>query len=108
MCRNILFLWMLVGSLCTAQNRITQYTLIQETYENLPENDSSALPSVKRSIVLGKKNQNFRHLVYAYEDAIYYSPQKIAKLKYADSAIGAALKTQHPALISKADRKSVV
>ena len=102
MCRNILFLWILVGSLCTAQNSITQYTLIQETYENLPENDSGALPSVIRNIALGKKNQNFRHLVYAYEDAVYYSPQKTAKLKYADSAIGAAVKTQEPALISKA------
>ncbi len=102
MCRNILFLWILLGSLCTAQNRILQYTLIQETYEDLPENDSSALPAVKRNIALGKKHHNFRHLVYAYEDALYYSPQKTDKLKYADSAIVAAVKTEDPALISKA------
>ena len=79
-----------------------QYTLIQETYEHLPENDSGALPLVRRNIALGKKHHNFRHLVYAYEDALYYSPQKTDKLKYADSAIEAAVKTEDPALISKA------
>ncbi|QBO58382.1 helix-turn-helix domain-containing protein [Chryseobacterium salivictor] len=100
--RNILLLWILIGSVCTAQNSVIQYTLIQETYENLTENDARALPSVRKNIALGKKNQNFKHLMYAYEDAVYYSPQNAAKLKYADSAIAAATRTKDPALISKA------
>lgn len=79
-----------------------QYTLTQETYEHFPENDARALPSVRKNIALGKKNQNFKHLMYAYEDAVYYSPQKAVKLKYADSAIAAATRTKDPALISKA------
>lgn len=102
MCRNILLLWILISSVCTAQNTVMQYTLIQETYEHLPENDASALPSVRKNIALGKKHHNFRHLVYAYEDALYYSPANADKLKYADSAIGAATHTADPALISKA------
>jgi len=102
MCRNILLLWILLGSVCTAQNTVMQYTLIQETYEHLPENDVQALPSVKKSIALGKKNRNLRHLVYAYEDALYYSPQKDDKLKYADSAVLTATRAEDRALISKA------
>lgn len=102
MCRNILLLWILTGSVCTAQNTVMQYTAIRETYAHLAENDWQALPPVRTSIEVGKKQRNFRHLAYAYEDAVYFSPDRHQKLKYSDSAVQAAYRTKDEALIGKA------
>ena len=79
-----------------------QYTAIRETYAHLGENDRQALPPVRTSIEVGKKHRNFRHLAYAYEDAVYFSPDRHHKLKYSDSAVQAAYQTKDEALISKA------
>lgn len=103
MCRNILLLLIILAcSVCTAQNPVMQYTAMRETYAHLGENDRQAMSPVRKSIELGRKNRNFRHLVYAYEDAIYFSPDRQVKLKYSDSAVQAAYRTKDEALISKA------
>ncbi|AZI34120.1 helix-turn-helix domain-containing protein [Kaistella carnis] len=100
--RNIFLFCMLIGAVCTAQESVLQYMQLQKSYADFPENDARALPAVQKSIRLGKKNQNFRHLVYAYEDAAYYSKDRRQKLLYSDSIIQAAKKTGDTAMISKA------
>ncbi|WP_312819026.1 helix-turn-helix domain-containing protein [Kaistella carnis] len=100
--RNIFLFCMLIGAVCTAQESVLQYMQLQKCYADFPENDARALPAVQKSIRLGKKNQNFRHLVYAYEDAAYYSKDRRQKLLYSDSIIQAAKKTGDTAMISKA------
>lgn len=101
MCRNLLFLFLLISTVFSAQNSLVEYTQLQKTYYQFSENDTRALRFVNRSIDKAKKNQNFRHLTYAYEDALYYSSTGEQKLKYADSAIIFSIKTGDSALISK-------
>ena len=102
MCRSIFLFFILVSTVGTAQQSILQYTQYQQEYIDLPENDERALPSIRKSIALAKKIYNNKHLVYAYEDAAYYSKEKRQKLEYSDSIIQAAKKTKDAALISKA------
>lgn len=102
--RNLLlFIITLVGgSTSPAQNMLVEYHRIQEGYQHLPKNDSSALPAVRKSVIIAKNNHNFKHLVYAYEDAVYYTSNRDEKLKYSDSLIAAAKSTGDDALISTA------
>lgn len=102
--RNLLlFIIALVGvPMSPAQNMLAEYYRIQEGYQHLPKNDSSALPAIRKSVIGAKNNHNFKHLVYAYEDAVFYIPNRDEKLKYSDSLIAAAKKTGDNALISKA------
>lgn len=103
MCRNILLLWLvLTGTVCTSQTSVLQYTAIRETYAHLGENDTHALPAVRKNIEVGKKLNNLKHLLYAYEDAVYFSPNRRDKLRFSDSAVQVALLTKDDALISKA------
>lgn len=102
MCRSIFLLFILICTVGTAQQSILQYTQYQREYTDLPENDERALPHIRKSIALAKKINNDKHLVYAYEDAAYYSRDKLQKLQYSDSIIQAAKKTKDAALISKA------
>ncbi len=102
MCRNILlyisvFFWC---SVLTAQNPVDDYYTIRKEYAHFPENEAKALPTIALSIRLAKTRQNFKHLFYAYEDAALYSPDPADKLKYADSCISTAQKTNDPVLIS--------
>ena len=102
MCRNILLLWLvLTGTVCTSQTSVLQYTAIRETYAHLGENDAHALPAVRKNIEVGKKLKNLKHLLYAYEDAVYFSPNRRDKLRFSDSAVQVALLTKDDALISK-------
>lgn len=102
MCRNIFLFCILIGAVYTAQEPVVQYIEIQKKYSELPENDARALPHITKSIALGKKIRNYRHLVYAYEDAAYYSKDRQQKLLYSDSIVQAAKKTGDAAIISKA------
>ena len=102
MCRNILlytsvFLWCTV---LTAQNTVDDYYTIRKEYAHFAENEVQALPTIALSIRLAKTRQNFKHLFYAYEDAALYSPEPADKLKYADSCISTAQKTNDPVLMS--------
>lgn len=104
MCRNILLLGisMIWGAVCTAQNPVVKYYKMQEAYSDLAENDITALPSVAKSIQWAKKNHNDKHLLYAYQDAAFYSPTREQKLKFMDSSVHTAQKTKDASLISKA------
>lgn len=102
MCRSIFLFFILVSAVGTAQQSILQYTQYQQEYIDLAENDERALPYIRKSIALAKKFHNNKHLVYVYEDAAYYSKEKLQKLEYSDSIIQAAKKTKDAALISKA------
>jgi len=75
---------------------------MQKSYAQRAENDALALPDVKKSIKWAKSKQNDKHLLYAYEDAMYYSPDRNDKLKYSDSIIAAAVRTPDNGLLSKA------
>lgn len=104
MCRNILLyasalFWCAV---ITAQNPTDDYYTIRKEYADLIENDAKAIPTIALSIRLAKTRQNFKHLFYAYEDAVLYSPNREDKLKYADSCLKTAQKTNDPLLISTA------
>lgn len=104
MCRNILLLLttLLLSAVSTAQEQLDDYNKIQEGYAHLLENDSLAMPSVHKSIEVGKKKSNLLHLFYAYEDAVYYAHNELTKLKYADTLIQVANKINNPNLLSKA------
>lgn len=102
MCRNILLYTSVIFwcSVLTAQNPVDDYYTIRKEYAHFPENDAKALPTIGLSIRLAKTRQNFKHLFYAYEDAALYSPDPADKLKYADSCLWTAQKTNDPVLIS--------
>ncbi|MGA9212292.1 helix-turn-helix domain-containing protein [Kaistella sp.] len=104
MCRNILlfFTVFFCCAVATAQNSVEDYYTIRKEYSHWGENDTNALPAIAISIRLAKKNQNLKHLFYAYEDAVLYSPDREDKLKYADSCVATAKKTQDASLISTA------
>lgn len=103
MCRNLVLLCIVTSTVFTAQQpTVLHYLQIQEKYSHLPENDARALPPIRKSIALGKKIQNFRHLVYAYEDAAYYSRDRQHKLLYSDSIVQTAKRTGDAGIISKA------
>lgn len=104
MCRNIL-LFGIVFFCCavaTAQNSVADYYTIRKEYAHLRENNADALPAIAISIKLAKNKKNFKHLFYAYEDAVLYSSNREDKLKYADSCISTAQKTKDVKLISTA------
>ncbi len=104
MCRNILLF--VTGFVCsanaTAQNSVEDYYTIQEEYSHLPENDSLAMSAISISIRMAKRKSNFKHLFYAYEDAVLYSADPKMKLWYADSCLLTAKKTEDASLVSTA------
>lgn len=101
MCRNLFLIAILLCSEFSAQSSVMTYIDLQKTYDQFAENDVRALPAVNKSISWAKTNHNFKHLTYAYEDALYYAAAGDQKLKYADSTIFAALRSGDSALISK-------
>lgn len=75
---------------------------IRAKYENLDENDKTALPFIKNYIKKGKKENDLSSLVRGYLDASYYNPTPSVKIKYADSAIVSAKLSQDNELIGEA------
>ena len=104
MCRNILLFCTIIlcGSLGTAQKNRVKYDDLKKEYSHFPENDAQALPFIAKSIASAKKTDDHIHLLHAYEDAAFSSPDRLQKLKYADSCIQTAQKTQDATLISMA------
>lgn len=91
MSKLILLFWMLTGAACAAQQTLVRYEQLQKQYQHFSENDEQALPFVRPSIAVAKRDRNYRHLIFAYEDAVFHSPAKDQKLRFADSAVAAGL-----------------
>lgn len=78
------------------------YEDLRVKYEAFGKNDNKAMSYVQTFIQKAKHENQFSKLVLGYQDAIYFEPNKYLKLKYADSAITAAYKTQDHDLITSA------
>lgn len=78
------------------------YEELEKTYERFDENDEKALQYVNLYLSKAKKENNYAELKQAYEDFSYYSADKKSKLKYADSALVAAKKTNDYDLVASA------
>lgn len=73
-----------------AQDLDTEYYQLRKKYENLEENDISALPYIRPYISKAKKEKNYSKLVQGYKDAVLFSSLDEEKLTYADSMVWAA------------------
>lgn len=80
-------------SLVLSQESYSDYYKLRLKYEDFPENDTKAFPFIKPYIDMAKKEKNYQKLVQGYKDAVYFSSLNENKLKYADSMIWAANKT---------------
>jgi len=99
-CFFITFLFL--GIFHSQNSSHSDYYKIKKEYEKFPENDIRAFQYLKKYIYLAKKEKNQNQLVQGYKDAVFYSPAKGTKLKYADSTILASFSTQDNDIISDA------
>lgn len=103
---TIQFLTIILFFLCellfAQKEKLSDFYLIQRQYENLPENDSAALPFVEKLIKKAKIEKSQMQLFLGYTDARYHSPDPQVKLKYADSAIYVAAAKDNDSLLSSA------
>ncbi|MGA9212366.1 AraC family transcriptional regulator [Kaistella sp.] len=76
------------------------YDKLRSKYENLSENDGSALQHINLFIQKAKQEKNRTQLVQGYRDGTFFSSDKSLKIKYADSAIISAKETSDNNLIS--------
>lgn len=86
----------------SGSNTLPDYDSYQARYAHLKKNDPAALPWIRRSIATAKITGNARHLMLAYEDAIFYNAQRDIKQRYADSTIQAAQRLDSPDDLAKA------
>lgn len=89
-------------TLFAQKQRLSDFYLIQRKYEDLNENDSTALPLVRKLIKKAKDEKNDYQLYLGYTDARFHSPDPHKKLLYADSAIVTAIRTKNDSLLSSA------
>lgn len=82
-----------------SQNINSEYYKIREKYEDLEENDSRAFPMLNLYISKAKKEKNYEKLLQGYKDGVFFSSVNDTKLKYADSMIMAAKRSQDKDLI---------
>lgn len=73
---------------------------IRSSYEKKKENDVTAFKGINRYIQKAKLENNLVEQIQGYRDATFYSKDKRLKIKYADSAIATAHKTDDKELIS--------
>ncbi|MEN2436672.1 AraC family transcriptional regulator [Weeksellaceae bacterium A-14] len=78
------------------------YTELRKQYEEMPENDQRAIPFIWVYLKKAKKENNFKKIYQGYQDAAFYTKEKTVKLKYADSCVNYALKSNEDELISNA------
>lgn len=76
------------------------YDQLRKHYENINESNEKALPYVNLYLKKAKKENNHTELVQGYRDEAYYSSDKTIKIKYIDSAIVCAKKTDDNHLLS--------
>lgn len=86
----------------SAQQIPESYIQIRARYEKLPTNDMRAIPSVNRYIKKSKNEKNWKRLAQGYRDAVQYSADVSTKMRYADSTIIIAKRTDDNTLISNA------
>lgn len=73
---------------------------IRSSYDKKKENDITALKGINLYIQKAKLENNLVEQIQGYRDATFYSEDKRLKIKYADSAIVTAQKTDDKELIS--------
>jgi AraC-like DNA-binding protein len=73
---------------------------LRNLYEKKSENDITALKDVNLYLQKAKLENNLAEQIQGYRDATFFSPDKGTKIKYADSAIAIAKKTDNKELIS--------
>ncbi|WP_154656910.1 hypothetical protein [Epilithonimonas tenax] len=73
---------------------------IRSTYDKKEENDITALKDINLYLQKAKLENNLVEQIEGYRDAAFYSKDKSLKIKYADSAIVTAHKTDDKELIS--------
>ncbi|SHF49263.1 Helix-turn-helix domain-containing protein [Chryseobacterium arachidis] len=89
--------------ICISQVKSSKsYQEFRKHYESKELNDDTAWPDIYAFIKMGKEKKDYRALALGYRDAVAYSSNINAKLKFADSTIQAALKTKNNDLISDA------
>ena len=76
------------------------YIELRKNYEDMPENDKRALPFVFAYLKKAKKEIDYEEIFQGYQDAVFFSKDKSAKLKYADSCVSYILKSKNNKLIS--------
>lgn len=81
-----------------AASRAEEHAM-RKGYEHKKKNDTTALPDVRRYIRWAVQHRDYGHLCQAYKDAVLFSPSPSVKLKYADSALVAAVYTRDNARI---------
>lgn len=84
-----------------AASRAEEHAM-RKGYEHKKKNDTTALPDVRRYIRWAVQHRDYGHLCQAYKDALLFSPSPAVKLKYADSALVAAVHTRDNARIAAA------
>lgn len=100
--RFISYLFLLVFFCSSSQIVAQSYDQLTKAYETKLQNDETALPSLSQFISKAKKENNSEKLVQGYKDAIYFSAATEKKLRYADSAITAAIHSQNVDLLTNA------
>ncbi|WP_223609527.1 AraC family transcriptional regulator [Chryseobacterium sp. OSA05B] len=100
--RFLLFAFILHFNSFFSQPGNEDYLSIRRKYENLEKNNTDALPSVRLFIKKAKKEKDYSRLVQGYKDAVLFSSSGHDKMRYADSTILAALKSEDNDLISTA------
>ncbi|MEN2436584.1 AraC family transcriptional regulator [Weeksellaceae bacterium A-14] len=100
--RNLLFCFFFLSLFFSSGKIHGQHTYenIRSSYDKKPENDVTALKGINLYIQKAKLENNLAEQVQGYRDATFYSKDKSLKIKYADSAIVTAQKTDNKDLIS--------
>lgn len=78
------------------------YNKLSDLFNAYSENDERAMVFVNLYINKARKNNDDKHLIIGYEEAIYYNKDVNRKLAYADSAVIHSLKTKDADAISRA------
>ena len=79
-------------SFCFKMKAQNSYDDLRKKYEAFNKNDNKAIPYVNNYIVKAKADDNYKELVQAFEDMIYFTADNHKKLLYADSCIISAKK----------------
>ena len=96
--KHIIYFFLLILNFQEFQGQ--EYSDIRKKYENLNENDRSALKYVNEYIYKAKKEKNGEQIIEGYKDAIYYTYQKEKKMQYSDSCLAVAFNIKDEDLIS--------
>lgn len=83
-----------------AQVKENSYAQLSKLFNNYSENDERGLVFVNLYISKAKKEKKLPKLIFAYDEAVYYSRFIDKKLSYADSAVALAVMSKNADLIS--------